>query len=112
MGIVVNCNKVGIAPRKVRQVCDLIRGKKASEAERILRFCEKREISIVLTKLLNSGLAQAASSQKFDLANLIVGTLFVNEGATLKRIMPRAQGRAYRIMKRTCHVTLELKEAK
>lgn len=111
MAIKVHNNNVGIAPRKIRQVCDLIRNKKASEALKILRFSEKKEIAIVLTKLINSGLAIASESNKYDIDNLVVGTLFTNEGPMLKRIMPRAQGRAYKIRKRTSHVTLELKEA-
>lgn len=111
MAIVVKNNKIGIAPRKVRQVCDLVRNKSASEALRILRFCEKKEIAIILTKLINSGLAIADETDKYDIDNLIVGTLYANEGPTLKRIQPRAQGRAFRIRKRTSHVYLELKEA-
>lgn len=111
MTIKVHNNNVGIAPRKIRQVCDLIRNKKASEALKILRFSEKKEIAIVLTKLINSGLAIASETNKYDIDNLVVGTLFTNEGPMLKRIMPRAQGRAYKIRKRTSHVTLELKEA-
>ncbi|GAB4404355.1 MAG: 50S ribosomal protein L22 [Bacteriovoracaceae bacterium] len=111
MAILVKNNSVGVAPNKVRQVCDLVRNKKASEALKILRFCEKKEIAIILTKLINSGLAIAAESKKYDLDNLVVSTIFANEGMTLKRIMPRAQGRAYRIRKRTSKVTVELKEA-
>lgn len=111
MAITVKNSRVGVAPRKVRQVCDLIRNKKASEAIRILRFCEKKEIALVLTKLINSGLAIAADSEKYDLDNLVVGTIFADEGPTLKRIQPRAQGRAFRIRKRTSHITVELKEA-
>jgi large subunit ribosomal protein L22 len=111
MAITVKNSRVGIAPRKVRQVCDLIRNKKASEALKILRFCEKKEIAIVLTKLINSGLAIAADSEKYDLDNLVVGTIFADEGPTLKRIQPRAQGRAFRIRKRTSHITVKLKEA-
>jgi large subunit ribosomal protein L22 len=110
MSIKVKNNNVGISARKVRQVCDLIRNKKASEALRILRFNEKKEISIVLTKLINSGLAIASESSKYDLDNLKVKTVFVDEGPTAKRIMPRAQGRAYRIRKRSSYVTIELKE--
>jgi len=110
MAIVVKNSNVGIAPRKVRQVCDLIRKKKASEALKILRFCEKREIAIVITKLLNSGLAIASESKKFDIDNLAIGTILVNEGPMLKRIMPRAQGRAYKIRKRSSHIIVELKE--
>lgn len=111
MAIKVKNSNVGIAPRKIRQVCDLIRNKKASEAIKILRFCEKKEIAIILTKLINSGLAIANESNKYDLDNLVVGTIFTDEGPMLKRIMPRAQGRAYKIRKRTSHVTVVLKEA-
>jgi large subunit ribosomal protein L22 len=111
MAIKVKNSNVGIAPRKIRQVCDLIRSKKASEAIKILRFCEKKEIAIVLTKLINSGLAIANESNKYDLDNIVIGTIFTDEGPMLKRIMPRAQGRAYKIRKRTSHVTVILKEA-
>jgi len=109
--IKVKNSNVGISPRKVRQVCDLIRNKKASEALKILRFCEKREIALVLTKLINSGLAIANEANKYDLENMVIGTVFSDEGPMLKRIMPRAQGRAYKIRKRTSHVTVVLKEA-
>lgn len=111
MAITVRNSRVGVAPRKVRQVCDLIRKKKASEALRILRFTEKKEIALVLTKLINSGLAIAADSEKYDLDNLVIGTIKADEGPTLKRIQPRAQGRAFRVRKRTSHITVELKEA-
>ncbi len=111
MAIKVKLSNVGIAPRKIRQVCDLVRNKKASDAIKILRFCEKKEIAIALTKLINSGLAIANESNKYDLDNLVVGTIFTDEGPMLKRIMPRAQGRAYKIRKRTSHVTVVLKEA-
>ena len=77
----------------------------------VLRFCDKKEIAITLTKLLNSGLAIASDSGKYDLENLIIEKIFVDEGPTLKRIQPRAQGRAFRIRKRTSHITVELKEA-
>lgn len=110
MAIVVKNKNFGVAPRKVRQVCDLVRNKKASEALRILRFCEKKEIALALTKLINSGLAIADQTEKYDIDNLVVSKIFTDEGATLKRIMPRAQGRAFRIRKRTSHVTVELKE--
>src|SRR5690606_7249650 len=110
MAIVVKNNNVGIAPRKVRQVLDLIRNKKASEALRTLRFCEKKEISLMLTKLINSGLAIASESEKYDLDNLVVSKIFTDEGPALKRIQPRAQGRAFRIRKRTSHVTVQLSE--
>lgn len=110
MAIKVKANRIGVAPRKVRGVINMIRNKKASEALRILRFCGKKEIAIVLTKLINSGLAIASDSDKVDIDNLVVGTIYANEGPTLKRIQPRAQGRAFRVRKRTSNVTCELKE--
>lgn len=109
--ITVKNNNVGTSARKVRQVCDLIRRKKVEEALKILRFCEKKETAIVVTKLINSALAIAADSKKYDLDNLIVETIKVDEGPSLKRIMPRAQGRAYRISKKSSYITLALKEA-
>ena len=111
MAITVRNRKVGISARKVRQVADLIRKKPVQEALKTLRFCDKKEISIVLTKLINSGLAIASESDKYDLDNLTVGVIKIDEGPTLKRIQPRAQGRAFRIRKRTSHVHVELKEA-
>ena len=111
MSITVKNSSVGIAPRKVRQVADLIRRKPVQEALKTLRFSEKKEIAIVLSKLINSGLAIASEGGKYDLDNLTVGTIFVDEGPTLKRIMPRAQGRAFRIRKRTSHITVKLNEA-
>ena len=110
MAVKVKLNGIGIAPRKVRGVVNLIRNKKASDALKILRFCEKKEIAIAVTKLLNSGLAIASASKKYDIDNLVVGTIFADGGPTQKRIMTRAQGRAFRIRKRSTHITLELKE--
>lgn len=109
--ITVKNNNVNKSARKVRQVCDLIRRKKVEDALRILRFNEKKEIAIMLTKLLNSGLQIASESDKYDLDNLIIDIIKVDEGKTLKRIQPRAQGRAFRIRKRTSYVTVALKEA-
>jgi large subunit ribosomal protein L22 len=109
--ITVSNNNVGKSARKVRQVADLIRRKKVEDALKILRFNEKKEIAIMLTKLLNSGLQIATEKEKYDLDNLVIDMIQVNEGPTLKRIQPRAQGRAYRIRKRTSYVTVALKEA-
>lgn len=109
--IEVKNNSVNKSARKVRQVCDLIRRKKVEDAIRILRFSDKKEIAIMLTKLLNSGLQIASESEKYDLDNLVIDAIEVNEGPTLKRIQPRAQGRAFRIRKRTSYVKVALKEA-
>jgi len=111
MSVTVKLRRFGVAPQKVRMVGNLIRGKKASEALKILRFCEKREIALAMTKLINSGLAIASSAKKYDLDNLIIASLLIDEGTMLKRIMTRAQGRAFRIRKRSSHITVELNEA-
>ena len=110
MAIKVKLSGMGVAPRKVRGVINLIRNKKASDALKILRFSEKKEIAIALTKLLNSGLAIASNSKKYDIDNLVLGSIFADGGPTMKRIMTRAQGRAFRIRKRTTQVTIELRE--
>jgi large subunit ribosomal protein L22 len=110
MSVVVKLNGVNKSPFKVREVCNLIRNKSAEEALTILRFNQKKEIAIMLTKLINSGLTIASDSEKYDLDNLKIGELLVDEGPTLKRIQPRAQGRAFRIRKRTSKIKLELKE--
>jgi large subunit ribosomal protein L22 len=109
--IVVKNNSVNKSARKVRQVCDLIRNKKVEDALKVLRFSDKKEIAIILTKLLNSGLQIASEGEKYDLDNLVVGEIKVDEGPTLKRIQPRAQGRAFKIRKRTSYITVALKEA-
>ncbi|MDA8791674.1 50S ribosomal protein L22 [Bacteriovoracaceae bacterium] len=110
MSVVVKLNGVNKSAFKVREVCNLIRNKTAEEALRILRFNQKKEIAIMLTKLINSGLTIASDSEKVDLDNLKIGELLVDEGPTVKRIQPRAQGRAFRIRKRTSKIKLELKE--
>ena len=110
MAITVKSRKVGIAPRKVRQVADLLRFKQVQDALKILRFSPKQEMALVLTKLINSGLAIAVEAEKYDLDNLMIMAITVNQGPTLKRIQPRAQGRAFRIRKRSSHITVQLGE--
>ena len=98
-----------ISPRKVKIVLDLIRGKDAGTAMDILKNTPKAA-SEYLIKLLNSAIANADHNFQMDVSKLYVSECFVCPGPTLKRIMPRAQGRADRILKRTSHVTLVLKE--
>jgi large subunit ribosomal protein L22 len=109
--IVVKNNNVNKSASKVRQVCNLIRNKKVEDAMKILRFNDKKEIAILLTKLLNSGLQIASDSDKYDLDNLVISEIMVDEGPTAKRVQPRAQGRAFRIKKRTSYIKVALKEA-
>ena len=98
-----------ISPRKVKIVLDLIRGKDAAVAMGILKNTPKAA-SEYLIKLLNSAIANAEHNFDMDVSKLYVSECFVCPGPTLKRIMPRAQGRADRILKRTSHVTMVLKE--
>ena len=98
-----------IAPRKVKIVIDLIRNKPVGEALAILKYTPKAAAEIV-EKLLNSAIANAENNHDMDLESLYVSEIYANQGPTLKRIRPRAQGRAFRIRKRTSHITLEKKE--
>ena len=100
---------VRIAPRKVQIVCDLIRGKDAGTAMAILMQTPKAA-SEPLMKLLKSACANAENNFGMDPAKLVVSEVFATPGPILKRMMPRAQGRAYRINKKTSHVTLAVTE--
>lgn len=104
-------NTVRIAPRKVRLVIDLIRGKQVGEAIAILRHTPK-SASPVVEKLLKSAMANAEHNYEMDVNNLVVSETYVNEGPTLKRFRPRAMGRASAINKRTSHITIVLSEKK
>ncbi|WP_413376882.1 50S ribosomal protein L22 [Alkalihalobacillus sp. 1P02AB] len=103
--------QIRIAPRKVRLVVDLIRGKQVGEAIAILRHTPKAA-STVVEKLLNSAIANAEHNYEMEPNNLVISEVFVDEGVTLKRFRPRAQGRASRINKRTSHITLVVTEKK
>ncbi len=98
-----------ISSRKVKIVLDLIRNKPVGEAMGIIKNTPKAA-SEILEKLLNSAIANAQNNHAMDVSKLYVATAYANQGPTLKRIRPRAQGRAFRIMKRTSHITLVLKE--
>lgn len=98
-----------ISPRKVKIVIDLIRNKSVGEAIGIIKNTPKAA-SEYLIKLLNSAVANATNNHNMDVDKLYVAEVFANPGPTLKRIMPRAQGRAFRIRKRTSHITIVLKE--
>ncbi|ACA42053.1 50S ribosomal protein L22 [Lysinibacillus sphaericus] len=102
---------VRIAPRKVRLVVDLIRGKQVGEAVAILRHTPKAA-SPVVEKVLKSAVANAEHNYDLDINSLVVSEVFVDEGPTLKRFRPRAQGRASAINKRTSHITLVVSEKK
>ena len=98
-----------IAPRKVQIVLDQIRNKPTNLAVAILKHTPKAACE-PLEKLLKSAIANAENNRNMDKNNLYVAECFVCPGPILKRIRPRAQGRAFRVLKRTCHVTIVLKE--
>lgn len=98
-----------ISPRKVEIVLDLIRNKPANVAMAILKNTPKAASESV-AKLLKSAVANAENNKSMDPSKLYVAQCFVSPGPILKRIRPRAQGRAFRILKRTSHVTMVLKE--
>ena len=99
-----------IAPRKVKIVLDLIRNKPADEAMAILNYTPKAACE-PLAKLLKSAMANAENNYDMDVSRLYVAGCTVSQGPTLKRIRPRSKGRAYRINKKTSHITLVLKES-
>ena len=98
-----------ISSRKVKIVADLIRGKDVDEALAIMKFTPKAS-SEVLEKLLKSAIANAENNNGMSVENLYVEECYANKGPTMKRIRPRAQGRAYRIEKRMSHITIVLNE--
>ena len=100
---------IRISPRKVGILCDLIRGKSIAQANAILALTPKAAAE-PLMKLVNSAAANAENNHGMDPEKLYVSETFATPGPIIKRMMPRAQGRAYRINKRTSHVTVVVKE--
>jgi large subunit ribosomal protein L22 len=96
---------VRVSPTKARRVVDLVRGRNAQEALDILTFAPQAASTDVY-KVVHSAIANAENNHGLDPNTLFIGEAYVDEGPTLKRIRPRAQGRAYRIRKRTSHITI------
>ncbi len=107
MPINAKLNYLRIAPRKVRLVADLIRGKTVEEAETLLSFLPQKS-ALPLVKLLKSAIASAKNNLQLEPANLYIAKIMVNEGPKLKRWRPRARGQAYEIQKKTSHIVLVL----
>jgi len=101
---------VRISPMKCRRVIDLVRGMDASEALDVLRFAPQ-SASEQVGKVLASAMANAENNKKLDIRDLFIAQAYVDEGPTLKRFRPRAQGRAFRIRKRTSHITIVVEAA-
>ena len=100
---------VRISPRKARIVAEIIKGKPVEDALNILKFTPKKAARII-NKVLNSALANAEQNYSLDVDNLYVKQVRVDGGPSWKRIQPRAMGRAYRILKRTSHITVIVDE--
>lgn len=99
---------IRVTPQKARLVADLVRGRNVDEALRMLQFTQKRSAPLIST-LISSAVANASDTNpSVDVDELYVKTIFVDGGPTLRRFLPRAQGRATRILKRTSHITVEL----
>jgi large subunit ribosomal protein L22 len=99
-----------LSAQKARLVADQVRGKGVEEALDLLSFSNKKGAAVI-KKLLESAIANAEHNEGADVDELKVSTIFVDEGTTLKRLMPRAKGRADRIFKRTCHITIKVADA-
>ena len=101
---------VRITPRKARRVIDVIRGQQANEAIDVLRFAPQGAaqpvLKVVESAIANARYAAEQSGETFNEDALVISEAFANEGPTMKRIQPRAQGRANRILKRTSHITV------
>ncbi len=109
MEVKATAKYIRIAPRKLRIVMNLIRGKKVSDAFAILKFTPKVG-SEVVEKVLRSAVANAEHNNDMNVDNLFVSSCYVDQGPTLKRIHPRSRGQAFKILKHSSHVTVCVSE--
>jgi len=107
MEVVAKLKGARLSAQKARLVADQIRGKGVEEALQLLTFSPKKGADLI-KKVLDSAIANAEHNEGADVDELKVSTIFVDEGLTMKRISPRAKGRADRIFKRTCHITVKV----
>lgn len=107
MEVVARLRGARLSAQKARLVADQIRGKGVEDALQLLTFSPKKGAEII-RKVLNSAIANAEHNEGADVDELRVATIYVDEGMTMKRIRPRAKGRADRILKRSCHITIKL----
>jgi len=99
-----------ISPQKARLIADQVRGLPVEEALSLLEFSPKKAAHIV-KKVLDSAIANAENNEGADVDELKVSSIFVDEGMTMKRLRPRAKGRADRILKRSCHITIKVADS-
>ena len=109
MEVVAKLKGARLSAQKARLVADQIRGQSVETALEILQFSGKKGAEII-KKVLESAIANAEHNDGADVDELKVSTIFVDEGMTMKRIKPRAKGRADRILKRSCHITVKVAE--
>ena len=107
MEVVAKLKGARLSAQKARLVADQIRGKSVESALEVLQFSGKKGADII-KKVLESAIANAEHNDGADVDELRVSTIFVDEGMTMKRIKPRAKGRADRILKRSCHITVKV----
>ena len=101
--------RIRMSAQKVRRIADLVRGKAVADALDLLSF-EAQQPAAVVKKVLESAIANAENNEGADVDELKVVEIFVNEGMTMKRIKPRAKGRADRILKRSCHISVTVSD--
>ena len=109
MEVTAKLKNAPLSAQKGRLVADLIRNMQVSRAVDVIKFTPKKGAQLIL-KLLESAIANAENNNGADIDELKVGVIFVDESTTLKRISPRAKGRANRICKRTCHITIHVSD--
>jgi large subunit ribosomal protein L22 len=109
MEVAAKLSGAHLSPQKARLVADQVRGKAVEDALDILAFSKSKGAAIV-KKLLESAIANAEHNEGADVDELVVSTIYVNAGTTLKRLRPRAKGRADRILKRYCHITVKVSD--
>ena len=105
MQVSATAKRLRISPQKARLVVDQVRGKPVSDALDILGFSDRKG-AVLVRKVLESAIANAENNEGADIDELKISEVFVNEGMTMKRIKPRAKGRADRILKRSSHITV------
>jgi large subunit ribosomal protein L22 len=111
MEVAAIAKHIRFSPRKGRLVADQIRGLPVGQALTILKFSRKRAAS-AMKKVLDSAIANAENNEGADIDELYVSKVYVDQGSMLKRIRPRAKGRADRIQKRFCHLTVKVSDKK
>ncbi|PCH59039.1 MAG: 50S ribosomal protein L22 [SAR86 cluster bacterium] len=110
MEVIAKLSGARLSAQKARLVADQIRGQAVEDALELLSFSPKKA-AVIIKKVLNSAIANAEHNEGADVDELRISTICVDEGMTMKRIMPRAKGKADRILKRSCHITITVADS-